>query len=166
MADAAEGAPAAPFANGPETARRAPNGRFVAGGPAGPGRPRGSRHRALAALDAIGEAGAEEVLRSVVRAAAGGDLRAAALLLDRVWPARRGRAVELELPPVASAADLVPALAAVAGAMARGELTPEEARAAAGVLECQLRAIEATELEARVALLEQCTEPLAGAAGP
>ena len=40
------------------------------------------------------------------------------------------------------------------------------ARAAAGVLELQRRAIETAELEARVALLEQCTEPLAGPAGP
>lgn len=156
---------AGPISNGPETAPRAPGGRFASGNPGGPGRPKGSRHRAQAALDAIGEAGAEEVLRSVVRAAAGGDLRAAALLLDRVWPARRGRAVELELPPVTCAADLVPALAAVAGAMARGELTPEEARAMAAVLGLQCRAIETAELEHRIALLEVCTEPLAGATG-
>ena len=147
---------AAPFPNGPETAGRAPNGRFVAGGSGGPGRPKGSRHRAQAALDAIGEAGAAEVLQAVLQAARSGDLRAASILLDRVWPARKGRAVEVELPAVANAADLVPALAAVAAAMARGELTPEEARAVAGVLEAQRKAIETAELEARVAALEQC----------
>ncbi len=156
---------AGPIPNGSETAPRAPDGRFAPGNPGGPGRPKGSRHRVQAALDVIGEAGAEEVLRAVLRAAAGGDLRAAAILLDRVWPARRGRAVELELPPVASAADLVPAMAGVAGAMARGELTPEEARATAGVLGLQCRAIEAAELEHRIALLEECTEPLAGTTG-
>jgi hypothetical protein len=126
---------AGPISNGPETeASRAPNGRFAPGNPGGPGRPKGARHAALLALDAIGEEGAADVLGVVLQAARGGDLRAAALLLDRVWPARKGRAVEVALPPVASAADLVPALAAVAGAMARGELTPEEARAMAGVL--------------------------------
>jgi hypothetical protein len=156
MADAAEGAPAAPFANGPETARRAPNGRFVAGGPGGPGRPRGSRHRALAALDAVGEAGAAEVLEAVLQAAKCGDMRAASILLDRVWPTRKGRAVEVALPEVASAADLVPALAAVAAAMGRGEVTPEEARAMCAVLEIQRRVIETAELEARVAALEEC----------
>ena len=156
MPDGGDRAAATPFPNGPETAERAPDGRFIAGGPGGPGRPKGSRHRAQAALDALGEAGAVEVLKAVLQAAKGGDLRAASILLDRVWPARKGRAVEVELPTVASAADLVPALAAVAAAMARGELTPEEARAVAGVLETQRKAIETAELEARVAALEQC----------
>jgi hypothetical protein len=163
--DDADREDAAPISNGPETVERAPDGRFAPGNPGGPGRPRGSRHRAQAALDAIGEDGAADVLRSVLEAARGGDLRAAAILLDRVWPARRGRTVELEVPPVTSAADLVPALAAVAGAMARGELTPEEARAMAGVLGIQCRAVEAAELEHRIALLEECTEPLAGTTG-
>ena len=156
MPDGGDRAATAPFPNGPETASRAPDGRFVAGGPGGPGRPKGSRHRAQAALDAIGEAGAAEVLQAVLQAAKGGDMRAASILLDRVWPARKGRAVEVELPAVASAADLVRALAAVVAAMARGELTPEEARAVAGVLEAQRKAIETAELEARVAALEQC----------
>ncbi len=149
-------ATAAPFPNGPETAERAVDGRFTIGNRGGPGRPKGSRHRAHAALDAIGEAGAAEVLQAVLQAAIGGDLRAASILLDRVWPARKGRAVEVELPTVASAADLVPALAAVAAAMARGELTPEEARAVASVLDAQRKAIETAELEARVAALEEC----------
>jgi hypothetical protein len=157
------GVAAAPISNGPETeASRAPNGRFAPGNPGGPGRPKGARHAALLALDAIGEEGAADVLGAVLQAARDGDLRAAAILLDRVWPARKGRAVEVALPPVATAADLVPALAAVAGAMAHGELTPEEARAMAGVLGIQCRALEAAELEHRIALLEECTEALAG----
>ncbi len=94
MADDGDRATAAPFPNGPETAGRAPDGRFAPGNLGGPGRPRGSRHRAQAALDAIGEAGAAEVLQAVVAAARGGDMRAASILLDRVWPARKGRAVE------------------------------------------------------------------------
>jgi hypothetical protein len=155
MAEGTDGA-AAPFPKGPETAGRAPDGRFVAGGPGGPGRPRGSRHRAQAALDAIGEAGAAEVLQAVLQAAKGGDMRAASILLDRVWPTRKGRAVEVALPPVASAADLVPALAVVVAAMGRGEVTPEEARAMCAVLETQRRAVETAELEARIAALEEC----------
>ncbi len=156
MADTGEGAAAAPFPNGRETAapgRRAAGGRFAPGNAGGPGRPKGTRHAALAALDAIGTEAAEEVLRTVVEAARGGDLRAAELLLRRLWPERKGRPVEVELPPVASAADLVPALAAVVAAMGRGELTPEEAQAISAVLESQRRAVETAELEARVAAL-------------
>ena len=118
MTDAADGGPE-PFPNGRETAApgaRARGGRFAPGNPGGPGRPRGARHAALAALDAIGAEAAEDVLRAVAGAARGGDLRAAELLLRRLWPERKGRPVEVALPEVASAADLVPALAAVASA--------------------------------------------------
>ncbi len=69
----------------------------------------------------------------------------------------------MALPPVASAADLVPALAAVVAAMARGELTPDEANAICAVLESQRRAIETAELEARVAALEECVPGASGA---
>ena len=156
MAEDANGV-APPFPNGPETAAgRAPDGRFVAGGPGGPGRAKGSRHRAQAALDVIGEAGAAEVLQAVVTAAQGGDMRAASILLDRIWPTRKGRAVEVALPEVTTAADLVPAFAAVAAAMGRGEVTPGEAQAMCAVLESQRRAIETATLEARVAALEEC----------
>ena len=122
-----------------------------------------STSAAQAALDAIGEAGAAEVLQAVLKVAKGGDMRAASILLDRIWPARKGRAVEVALPEVASTADLAPALAAVVAAMARGELTPEEAQAICGVLESQRRAIETAELEARIAALEECAAVPSGA---
>ena len=66
------------------------------------------------ALDATGAGATEDVLRAVVGAARAGDLCAAEVLLRRLWPERKGRSVEVALPPVASAADPVPALAAVA----------------------------------------------------
>jgi hypothetical protein len=76
---------------------------------------KGSRNRVLVALDAIGEAGAEAALRAVVVAVGAGDLRAAEVLLSRVWPARRGRPVVLsDLPTLKSAADLPAAVGAVA----------------------------------------------------
>jgi len=160
--------PASSFSNGRETAargQRAPGGRFAPGNPGGPGRPKGARHAALAALDAIGAEAAEEVLRRVVEDAKAGDLRAAEILLRRLWPERKGRPVEVALPEVASAADLVPAHAAVVAAVALGELTPEEAQAICAVLESQRRAIETAELETRVAVLEECMPGAARVAG-
>ena len=50
----------APISNGPETAERATGGRFAPGNPGGPGRPKGTRHKALLALEAIGSEAAEE----------------------------------------------------------------------------------------------------------
>ncbi|WP_043358796.1 DUF5681 domain-containing protein [Belnapia sp. F-4-1] len=118
------------------------------------GRPRGARHKALIALDAIGAEGAEAVLRKVVEDAKGGDMRAAEILLRRVWPERKGRLVEFALPLVVSAADTVKAAAAIVSAVAGGELTPDEAQAVASVVEIQRRAIDTAELAERIAALE------------
>ena len=122
------------------------------GNPAG--RPKGARHTALLALDAIGAEGAAEVMRAVVVAAKAGDMRAADILLRRLWPERKGRPVPIEMPPLADAAGVVAALGAVAAAVGAGDLSPEEGQAVAAILETQRRAIETAELEARIATLE------------
>lgn len=140
----------------PETTPPKHRGRLwpkgVSGNPAG--RPRGSRHEALKALDAIGTEGATEVMRSVVKAAREGDMRAAEILLRRLWPERKGRPVALDLPEPNNAAGVAEALAAITRAVAAGELSPEEGQAVAGILETQRRAIETVELESRIAALE------------
>ena len=143
------------MSNGDPETTRGEHGRWRAGRSGNPkGRPPGSRHRALVALEAIGTEGAERVLRRVVAMAEEGDMRAADAVLSRLWPTRRGRPVHLDLPEMRTAADLAAALGAVAKAVAEGEVTPEEAAAVAGVLEAQRRAIETAALEQRVAALE------------
>jgi hypothetical protein len=126
------------------------------GNPAG--RPKGSRHAALLALDAIGAEAGTEIMAAVVNAAKGGDMRAADILLRRLWPERKGRPVLLDLPPITGAHDIVLALGAVTNAVAIGELTPDEGAAVAGVLEAQRRAVETIDLERRIAILEQTKE--------
>ena len=127
------------------------------GNPAG--KPRGARNRVLLALDAIGEEHAPAILETVVEAAKGGDVRAAETILSRIWPARKGRAVPaIDLPDIATPADLVTALGIVAKAVGDGDLSPDEAQAVAAVLETQRRAVETLELERRIAALEQAKE--------
>lgn len=122
------------------------------GNPAG--RPKGARHAALLALDAIGQEGAAEVMRRVVEGAKGGDMRAAELLLRRLWPERKGRPIELELPALNTSADVVAATSAIAAAVAAGEVSPEEGQAVAAIVETHRRAIETEDLERRLAALE------------
>lgn len=123
------------------------------GNPAG--RPKGSRHAALLALDSIGAEAAEEIMKVAVGLAKGGDLRACELLLGRLWPPRKGRAVQFDLPPMKSPADLPAVLAAIVNAVTTGVLTPEEGRDVASMVEGQVRAFESAELERRIAALEQ-----------
>lgn len=118
------------------------------------GRPPGSKHVALKMLDALGEESAGAILRTVVDAATGGDLRAAEIVLSRLWPVRKGRPVTIDLPTMTTAADLAAGLGRVAEAVGAGDLSAEEGQAVAAVLEAQRRAIETTQLEARIAALE------------
>jgi len=122
------------------------------GNPAG--KPKGARHAALVALDAIGADGAAEVMRAVVAAAKAGDMRASEILLRRLWPERKGRPVAFPLPELRTAADMVTALGAVVQAVAHGDLSPEEGQAVAGMVELHRKAIETAEFECRLAALE------------
>ena len=135
--------------------KSAPDTRFKAGNPGGPGRPAGSRNAATIALDKIADSAGEAILKKMVEAAEDGDLRAADLVLSRIWPARKGRPISLELPKIETAADLVAGLGRVADAVAAGDITPDEGQAVSAVLETKRRAIETLELETRITALEK-----------
>jgi hypothetical protein len=132
---------------------------FEPGNPGGPGRPTGSRNKATLALDAVADESAKAILEKLVESAKAGDMRAAELVLARVWPVRKGRPVALSIPPIATAGDVVTALGAVATAMAAGEITPEEAASVASVLEVKRRSIETADLAARIEAIEKGNRP-------
>ena len=139
----------------PETTDTKQGSRWPPGQSGNPsGRPKGARHAALMALDAIGEAAAGKVMQSVVTAAVAGDMRASEILLRRLWPERKGRPLAVDLPPITGAADLPAAVGAVVQAVATGDLTAEEGQAIAAMLEGQRRAIETADLAARIEALE------------
>jgi capsular polysaccharide biosynthesis protein len=108
----------------------------------------------LIALDAIGAASAAGVLQAAIKGALSGDTRAQELILSRVWPARRDRPVSLVLPPIATAGDVMQAMAAVTSAIAAGQVTPGEGQAISTVLAAARQAIETTELADRISRLE------------
>jgi hypothetical protein len=139
-----------------ETTLKKTPGLFEPGGPGGPGRPAGSRNRATLALDTLAESEAHAILQDVMKAAKGGDLRAAEILLARIWPVRKGRPVTLNLPVIKTAADVVAAVGVVADAVGAGDITPDEGHAVAGILEAKRKAIETVDLENRVAALAGC----------
>ncbi|WP_159717323.1 DUF5681 domain-containing protein [Geminicoccus flavidas] len=131
-------------------------GRFRKGESGNPaGRRKGSRNRATVILDRLADGQAEAVLQATIQAALGGDSRAQKAILDRVWPARRGKPIRLDLPPVRSAGDAAAALEQVIGEVATGAVTPEEAQVVAGLLETRVRWFETIELEARLERLER-----------
>jgi len=132
------------------------NGRNAAGrfAPGNPGKPTGSRHRATVAALALLDGQAEALTRKAVEMALAGDVTALRLCLERIASPRRDAPVAFALPAMQSAGDAAKAAAAVLGAVAGGDLTPTEGAHIVALIEAYRRALETTELEARVAALE------------
>lgn len=136
--------------NGTATGRD-PAGRFTRGNP---GRPRGARHRATVAALALLEGEAEALTRQAVEMALAGDGAALRLCLERIAPPRRDAPVAFDLPPLETARDGARAAGAVLEAVAAGDLTPTEGAHLVALVEAWRRALETSDLEARVAVLE------------
>jgi hypothetical protein len=120
-------------------------------GPGNPGRSKGALNKATMAALALLEGEAEAITRKAVELAKAGDMTAIKLVLDRLLP--KGRAVRLVLP-MKSLADLDAASEAIGAALAEGSLGLDEAVTLVGMVEARRRLIETTELERRIAALE------------
>ena len=130
--------------------------------PGNPGRPKGARHRATIAAEALLDGEADALTRKAIDMAKAGDTVALRLCLERLVPPRKDRPLVFDLPPVTGAQDHPAALAAVLNAVAAGELTPTEATAFAAVMEQHRRAIETAEIVARLEALEGKSEHAPG----
>jgi hypothetical protein len=136
---------------GPKQAR----GRFRPGQSGNPaGKPVGARHKITLLAEKLMQADAEAIVKAVTAAAKGGDIAACRLVLDRISPVARERAVKFTLPAVESAADAAKVSGSVLRAVAAGELTPGEAESVTKIIETHIRAIEAVSFEARLLTLE------------
>jgi hypothetical protein len=123
------------------------------------GKPKGTRNRLTRLLDEAAEEGAAAVLEVVLGAAKAGDLRAAELVLSRVWPVPKGRPTEITLPAIQNGRDIPDAMVSVVAAQAGGEITGDEAAAMIGSLDSLRRAFELGELAQRIAALEARLAP-------
>ena len=133
--------------------RGRPFAKGQSGNPAG--RPRGSVNRSTRAAQLLLDGEATALTRKAVELALAGDPTALRLGLDRTVAPPRDRSVELPLPPIDSAADILGAIKAVADAVGRGGITPAEGFALSQMIESFLRAIDASDFENRLRQLEE-----------
>jgi hypothetical protein len=144
----------------PETAlqkqaERTPEGQFTKGFSGNPaGRPPGCRNHATRTAETLLDGEADALTRKAVTLALGGDVLALRLCLDRVIAPRRDRPVHFDLPPIADVADVAKAMAAITAAVAEGAITPGEAVEVAKVVDAYVRAIEASDFDQRLKVLE------------
>jgi hypothetical protein len=141
-----------PRKNATNTRRKVPEGKRFQ--PGNPGRPSGSRNKTTRALEALLDGEAEEITRKAIEMAKDGDSTAMRLVIDRLLPPRRDRPVNFALPKLETPADAVRATAAIAEAVASGELTPMEAGEMAKLVEGFTRAFEIHDIDKRLSLLE------------
>ena len=128
------------------------DGRFAAGNA---GKPRGTRHKATQAVLALLEGQAQALTQRAVDMALGGDSTALRLCLERLAPPRRDSPVSFALPKMSTASHAVAASGAVLQAVCEGDLTPSEGAQIMGLIDSFRRMLEITELEARMAALEE-----------
>jgi hypothetical protein len=98
---------------------------------------------------------AATITRKAIELAKQGDLVALRLCLERIVPPRRERPVNFTLPEINSVDHAANAMAIITRAVANGELTPTEAAELSRVIEGYVKAVEATEIERRLRLLEE-----------
>ena len=122
------------------------------GNPAG--RPRGALNRATALAQELLAARVESIAAKLIELAEGGDMRAIRVCMERLVPTSRHQPIAVELPRIEKPADSVEAAAAIAAAVAAGELTAAEAAKLAKVVEAYVRALDSKGFDERLGKLE------------
>ena len=139
--------------NSPKKQRGRPFKKGQSGNPKG--KPKGVRNKATLAAEILLDGEAETITRKAIELAKGGDITAIRMCLERILPPRKDRPIVVDLPDVDSLADLKEAYAAVVRDVANGELTPDQGRTLSDLLESYRRTIETSEIEQRLATLEE-----------
>ncbi|WP_338666274.1 DUF5681 domain-containing protein (plasmid) [Pararoseomonas sp. SCSIO 73927] len=154
-----EGSPA-PRANA--GSGRGQDGRWQPGASGNPrGTPTGSRPRSAMELDELARDAAGGLVIAMARAALAGDVAAAEVILRRVWPVPRGRAVQV---PGLAGVPTQNALDAVILQVAEGALPIETAEGIARLLQTRATLVEVEDLKREVEALKASAGPADGAA--
>jgi hypothetical protein len=132
---------------------RKPRGRPFQRG--NPGRPPGSKNKITQMVEQLAEGQAEQLIQKVLELAQAGDVACLRMILDRLWPLRKGQPVNVVMPPINTPQDVVSAIASIWTGIRDGRLTPDEASALSIVVDRSVQAIELHDITRRIAALEE-----------
>jgi hypothetical protein len=132
---------------GKKTRKRDSSGKWVKGCGPGPGKPKGKANNVARLLRGKWVDDAPAIADMIKEKALAGDLDAARIILERLFPRPKDAPVELPDMPTGSLSDMT---GRVVQAVAQGELTPGEGQALASILAQHARIVETAELEKRV----------------
>ena len=131
------------------------SGKFAKGNP---GRPKGSRHKHVLAIQDLLDGEAETLGRKAIDLALAGDTTALRLCIERIAPARKDSPLEFDLPTMTNAQQAASAAHGVLQAVSQGDITPLEAATVMGLVERYRRLLELSEFEGRLLALERATQ--------
>jgi hypothetical protein len=126
--------------------------------PGNPGRPPGSKNKTTWMVEQLAEGQAEQLIQKVFELGQAGDVSCLRMILDRLWPPRKGQPVNVVMPPIKTSQDLFPAIASIWTAIREGRLTPDEASALSVVIDRSIQAIELHDITKRIAALEEARD--------
>jgi hypothetical protein len=132
------------------------------GNPAG--RPAGSRNAATLLAESLLRDNAPDIARTTLERAYAGNNTLLRAAFQTAVP-RRARTVAVALPEITTAADLLPAMAAIIRAVGEGEITPYEAGELARLVETAARVGDIADFARRLAALEHLVEEARTEAG-
>jgi hypothetical protein len=126
--------------------------------PGNPGRPPGSKNKITQMVEQLAEGQAEQLIQKVLELAQAGDVACLRMILDRLWPLRKGQPVNVVMPPINTPQEVVSAIASIWTGIRDGRLTPEEASALSIVVDRSVQAIELHDITRRIAALEEARD--------
>lgn len=134
-------------------------GRFSKGQSGNPaGKPKGARHQSTLLAERLFAGEIQSICEAVIAKAKTGDVQAAKIVLDRLFPPRRDNPVMIDFPKLESGADLLKAVECITSAVGRGDLSPSEGESLARIVDTQAKVLELAEFERRLLALEQDKE--------
>jgi hypothetical protein len=119
-----------------------------------PGRRPGARNRATVLAEKLLSKDVKIVVESVLKSAAGGDMLAAKLVLERILPPLKTRRLCFPMPEIRTVEDVHAAMNGLWAAVSSGVVTPDEAATLGKLLEQHAAVLEVNQLERRLRALE------------
>jgi hypothetical protein len=109
-------------------------------------------------VEQLAEDQAEQIIRKLFERAQDGDVSCLRMIVDRLWPPRKGQPVSIVMPPIKSLQDVVRAIPAIWTGIQEGQLTPGEAADLSTVADRIIHAIELHDITKRIEALEKARD--------
>jgi hypothetical protein len=122
--------------------------------PGNPGRPPGSKNKVTEAIEQLADGEGVQIIHQLIERAKAGHPVELRIVADRIWPARRGAPIKLELPPINTGNELIAAIRSLWTAIGQGQLTPDEVMSLAHLTDRSLRILETEDFAKRLKALE------------